>query len=98
MNLHLVLVLMEVLDGVGRSRITLEALYHEFLREAVRSDIFGELRVEGAQPTRLCLLLEKITYFLNLLPDDLLDVLRARSLRGHMWPRVLGVLTTTQEE
>jgi len=44
----------------------------------VRSDILGERRVKGAQFTRLLLLLEKMTCFLNLLPDDLLH---ARSLR-----------------
>jgi len=36
---HLVLVLTEVLDGVSRSRVGLEAPYHELHREAVRSDI-----------------------------------------------------------
>ena len=95
---HLVLILTEVLDGVGRSRIALEARHHELLREAVRSDILEERRVKGAQPKMLRLLLEKMTYFLNLLPDDLLDVPHARSFRGPMRPRVLRVLNVTRGE
>ena len=44
---HLVLVLMEMLDGVGRSRAALEARHHELFRETVRSDILRERRVES---------------------------------------------------
>jgi len=92
---HLVLVLTEVLDRVGRSRVALEARHHELLRETVRSDILGEQRVKGTQPTRLCFLLEKMTCFLNLLLNDLLDDFHARSLWGPVRPRVLEVLTVT---
>ena len=45
---HLVLELMEVLDGAGHSRVLLEAWHHELLLKAVRSDLLREWRVEGA--------------------------------------------------
>ena len=41
---------MEVLDGVSRSRVALEAQHYELLWEAIRSDILGEQRVEGVTP------------------------------------------------
>jgi len=91
------MVLTEVLDGVGRFQVGLKTRHHEPL-EAGRSDILIEQRVKGAQPIRLCLLLEKVTCFLNLLSDDLFDVLHARSLQGPMRLRVLGVLTVTRRE
>jgi len=71
-----------VLDGVGHSRAALEAQHHKLHREAVRTDLPEEWRVEGAQPARLRLLPEKLTCFLNLLSDDLLNVLHERSLQG----------------
>ena len=37
-NNHLVLVLLKMLDRVGRSGISFEAWHYEFLREAVRDD------------------------------------------------------------
>ena len=58
-----------------------------FLRK--RSEVISlESGVEVPQPVRLRILSEK-TCFLNLLPDDLLDVLHMRSLRGLVRPRVL---------
>jgi len=53
MNRHLVLILTEVMDGVDCSGVAFEARHHKLLREAVRSDLLGERRVEDAQPTRL---------------------------------------------
>jgi len=95
---HSVLVLMEVLEGVDLSLVALEARHHELLREAVRSDILGEQIVECTQPTRLRLLLEKMACFLNLLPDDHLDVLHAKSFRGLVRPKGLRVLIATRGE
>ena len=95
---QLFLVLMEVFDVVSWSRVAVVTQHHELLQEVVRSDILGEWRVEGAQPTRLCLLLEKMTCFLNLLPNDLLDVLHTKNFLSLMRPRVLKVHTATRGE
>ena len=85
---HLVLVLTEVLDRIGCSRVAVEARHHELLRKVVRS-LLGERRIKGPQFVSLRLLSEKLTCFLNLLPDDLLDVLHARPFRGPVRPGVL---------
>ena len=39
---HLVLVLTEVLDGVGHSRVVFETWYHKLLEKVVRSDLLQE--------------------------------------------------------
>ena len=93
---HLVLVLTKELDGVSCSRVVLEARHHELLGKAVRSDLLGERRVEGPQPAKLRLLSKKLICFLNLLPDNLLDVLHMRNLRVSLQPRAFGVLTVTR--
>ena len=94
---HLVLILTKVLDEVSRSRVALEALHHELLREAARSNLLGEQRVKDAQPIRLRLLLEKLTGLFDLLPNDLLYV-HSGSLQDFAQPRILRVLTATWRE
>jgi len=50
-NLNLFLVLLEVLDGIGRSRVALEARHDEHFGKVVRGDFFdsGESEVLKAQ-------------------------------------------------
>ena len=77
---HLVLVLTEVLDWVGCSQVAFEARRHELLREAIRSYLLGERRVEDAQLIRHRFLLMKLTGFLDLLLNDLLYIFHTGSL------------------
>ena len=95
-KLTLVLELTEVLDGIGYSCIVFEARHHELLREAVRSDLLNERRVEDAQPIRLCLLLKKLTGLLDLLPNNLLYIFHSVSFLDFARPRLLRVLIATQ--
>ena len=97
-NRHLVLVLMNVLDGVSCSRVAFKARHHELFHEVVKSDLFEEWRVEDAESIRLRFLLAKLTGLLDLLSNDLLYVLLLGSLQDFARPRVLGVLTATQGE
>ena len=42
MDCHLVLVLSELLDGIGRPRVVFEARYHKLLGKVVRTDFLRE--------------------------------------------------------
>ena len=55
---YLILVSVEMLDGVGRSRVVFETWHHELLWEGMTSDFFGEGRVEEGQTIGFCLFLE----------------------------------------
>ena len=75
------LVLVEMLDGTDRFRVVFKVWHHELLREAGRGDLFGERRVEDAQPVGFRLFMEWLAGLLNLLPDDILYVLCSGNLR-----------------
>ena len=78
---NLILVLLEVLDGVDGPGVELEVRHYE-LREAMRGDFLREWWVGGSQAARFYLLLELLTCFLDPLPNNHLNVLDARDLRS----------------
>jgi len=81
---YIILVLAEMLDGVGRSRVVFETWHHELLREAMRGDYLGEGPVEDGQTIGFRIFLEQLIGSFNLLPDDFLYILHlgiSRDLR-----------------
>jgi len=95
---HLVLIQLEVLDGISRPRVVLEAQHYELLGEALRSDFSREWWGRGSQAARLCLLPKLLTCFLDPLLHNLLNVLDARNLWSLVGGvRVLGMLVVTRE-
>ena len=90
------IVLTELMDGVNRSRVVVEAWHHKLLPKVVRSSLLKGRRVKGPQSARIRFLSEKLTCFLNMLSNHILNVFHARPLQGPVRLRVLEVLTVTR--
>ena len=83
-----------MLDGVGHSSVAIEALYHEFFREPIGSDLLLKRRIENPQDEGSWATVRLQRVFVDPLPNHLHEILDARCLRGLRRLALIGVFLT----